>query len=72
VTLLGTIAGILLAYLHEWLIAAILGDLFQLHTPYSFWIPAGIIAGTVFFLASAYSAWQVTRLEVLDALAYED
>lgn len=72
IALAGTIVGILFAYLHQWLIAAILGDLFQLHTPYSFWIPAGIIAGAVFFIASACAAWQVTRLEVLDALAYED
>lgn len=72
VALPGTIAGIVLAYLHEWLLSVALGDLFVLHTPYGFWLPAGMIAATVFFVAGACSAWQATRLEVIDALAYED
>lgn len=72
IALPGTIVGIILAYLHEWLISTVLGGLFVLRTPYSFWLPAGIIAAAVFFLAGAYSAWHATRLEVLDALAYED
>lgn len=72
VALPGTIVGMLLAYLHEWLISTLLGGLFVLRTPYSFWLPAGIIAASVFFAASACSAWMSMRLEVLDALAYED
>jgi len=72
VALPGTIVGIVLAYFHEWLISTVLGGLFVLRTPYSFWLPAGMIAASVFFLASSCSAWRATKLEVLDALAYED
>lgn len=72
VALPGTIVGIVLAYMHAWLISTVLGDLFVLRTPYSAWLPAGMIAATVFFVAGACAAWQTTRLEVLDALADED
>jgi ABC-type antimicrobial peptide transport system permease subunit len=68
----GTIVGILFAYLHEWLISTLLGGLFVLRTPYDFWLPAGLIAALVFFVSSSCAAWLATRLEVLDALAYED
>ncbi len=68
----GTIAGILLAYLNGMLISAALGGLFVLHTPYDFWLPAGMIAAGIFFVAGYFAAWMAIRLDVLDALAYED
>lgn len=72
IALPGTIVGILLGYLHGWVISTVLGGLFVLRTPYNFWLPAGIIAASVFFVASAHSAWLATRIEVLNGLAYED
>lgn len=68
----GTIAGILLAYLNGMLISAALGGLFVLHTPYIFWLPAGMISAAIFFVAGYSAAWMAIRLDVLDALGYED
>ena len=72
IALPGAIVGILLAYLHGLLVSAMLGGLFVLRIPYSFWLPAGIIAAIGFFVPSLRAAWLSTRLDVLDALAYED
>ncbi|SEB76955.1 putative ABC transport system permease protein [Terriglobus roseus] len=68
----GTIAGIFLAYLNGLLISAALGDLFVLHTPYSFWLPAGMIAAGIYFAAGYIAAWMAVRIDVLKALAYEE
>ena len=68
----GTMAGIVLAYVHKLLIGAALRGLFVLHNPYSFWLPAGAIATSCFFSAGLFAAWMATRLDVIDALACED
>ena len=67
----GTIAGIVLAYLNGMLMSAALGGLF-VHTPANFWLPAGMIAAGIFFVAGYFAAWMAIRLDVVDALAYED
>ena len=67
-----TIVGIALASVHEWFIAAVLSHLFVLRTSYASWLPAGVIAASIFFLVSVYSAWMAFKLDVLEALSYEN
>jgi ABC-type antimicrobial peptide transport system permease subunit len=67
-----TIVGIVLATVHELFVAAVLSGFFVLRTSYASWLPAGVIAALIFFLVSVYSAWSAFKLDVLEALSYED
>ena len=67
-----TVVGIVLASVHEWFVAAVLSGFFVLRTSYAFWLPAGVVVALIFFLVSVYSARMAFKLDVLEALSYEN